>query len=148
MQELAQGLLPYWWCLGPFKGHWNEFWVPCCPLFIKVYIMHALKMHWNHSKITPKHHKTTSNARNRYTFLAFLYNTIWLLLWFCWYDIHSFLLCVSSKTAIMLTFDTLKSNQICPLLIVGIFGAVCSWPTLLRRLLSLSHTRCSGRVVW
>ena len=30
-------------------------------------IMHELKMHWNHSKITPKHHRNTNNAWKRYT---------------------------------------------------------------------------------
>ena len=38
----------------------------------------------------------------------------------------------------MLTFNTLKSNQICTLTFVSIFGAVCSWPTFLSY---HSHTR-------
>ena len=53
-----------------------------------------------------------------------------------------------SETATMLTFNTLKSNQICSLIFVDVFGAVCSWLRLWQRLLSLSPTRCSGRVVW
>ena len=38
---------------------------------------------------------------------------------------------MSSKTAIMLTFNTLKSNQICTSTFVSIFGAGCSWPIFL-----------------
>ena len=42
----------------------------------------------------------------------------------------------------MPTFNTLKPNQICSLIFVGVFGAVCSWLRLWRRLPSLScHTQ-------
>lgn len=43
---------------------------------------------------------------------------------------------MSPENAIMLTFNTLKSNQISFLIFVGVFGAVCRWPRLWRRLLS------------
>ena len=36
-------------------------------LYIKMYMMHELKMYWNHSKITPKHLRNTNNAWKRYT---------------------------------------------------------------------------------